>query len=80
MNVISAKYNSDYIIDVKFSNRKTKSVDFQSFLFANYNTLFEKYKDIEVFKSFKIEDGKLVWGDNWELIFPTADLYNQNLH
>ena len=80
MYVIDANYKKNYIIDIQFSNKKVKSVDFESFLNANYNTLFEKYKNIEIFKSFKIEDGKLVWGDNWELIFPTKDLYDQNLH
>lgn len=34
-----------------------------------------KYLDPKKFKKFTIENGNLVWGKNWDLIFPIELLY-----
>ncbi len=34
------------------------------------------YLDESEFKKFKIEDGNIVWGENWDLIFPVEQLYS----
>ena len=38
-------------------------------------TQYNKYKKQENFKKFKIENGNIVWGKDWDLIFPVYDLY-----
>jgi hypothetical protein len=39
----------------------------------------KKYLDVTKFKKFKIEQGNVVWGKNWEMIFTLDSLYNNNL-
>lgn len=38
--------------------------------------LFEFCKQLSNFKKFKIEKGNIVWGEDWDLIFPIEQLYN----
>ena len=36
---------------------------------------YNKYLDERKFRQFKIEDGNIVWGKNWDLIFPIEQLH-----
>jgi hypothetical protein len=62
-DVKSAKYKGGYKIEVTFEDGATGVVDFLKYL--SKGGVFEKFKDIEFFKSFKInkELGVLTWGD-----------------
>ena len=37
--------------------------------------LYNSYLNENKFKKFKIEFGNIVWGKNWDLIFPIDKLY-----
>jgi hypothetical protein len=50
-------------------------VDFGNFLIKKPHPQYSKYLDIPKFKDFKIEMGNVVWGENWDLIFPLSQLY-----
>ncbi len=49
-------------------------IDFASF-FEHSHPQHNRYKKEENFKRFKIENGNIVWGKNWDMIFPLHDLY-----
>jgi len=40
---------------------------------------YNKYLDERKFRQFKIEDGNIVWGKNWDLIFPIEQLYRGHI-
>ena len=63
-DVIEAKYLSDYKIKVTFEDGKTGIIDFKSFI--NKGGVFDKFKDKEYFKNFKVnpEMGTITWGDD----------------
>jgi hypothetical protein len=50
-------------------------VDFKTFLEKSSHPSIKKYLDEDKFKQFKVIEGNLNWND-YELIFPVADLYN----
>jgi len=75
IDVVKATYVDGYKVNIEFSDKKTQIVDFEQFLLKNHHPLNEKYKDIHFFKKFKIESGNIVWGKNWNLIFPVDQLY-----
>jgi len=60
---------------VEFSDNKKQVVDFGNFLNTHSHPQYNKYKKSEKFKKFKIENGNIVWGKDWEMIFPVYDLY-----
>jgi len=75
--VIEAMYLNNYVIRLLFNDKTSKDIDFEPFLKQKRpRSICEKYLNIENFKNFKIEDGNIVWGTNWDLIFPEKQLYN----
>ncbi|AQG79469.1 hypothetical protein AWR27_09140 [Spirosoma montaniterrae] len=37
---------------------------------------YAQYRQPDLFQSFKIDSGNLVWGDDWDIIYPTWDLHD----
>jgi Protein of unknown function (DUF2442) len=78
MKVISvsrASYIDGYKLEVEFNDNKKRVVDFGDFLNTHSHPQYNKYKKPENFKKFKIENGNIVWGKGWDMIFPVYDLY-----
>jgi hypothetical protein len=76
IQVEKARYISGYKVEIEFNDKTTKTVDFGIFLEKHPHPQHDKYKDTNLFKQFKIEAGNIVWGKNWDLIFPVVQLYN----
>lgn len=51
-------------------------VDIGDFIRRNPHSQYNKYLDPKKFKKFTIENGNIVWGKNWDLIFPIEQLYS----
>ena len=62
-DVISADYKGGYKIEVTFEDGARGIVDFSKYL--SKGGVFEKFKDLEFFKNYKINAdlGVLTWGD-----------------
>ena len=78
LRIDSAKYLSDYVIRIKFSDGKERLVDFKPFLIKSIHPSIKKYLDENKFSNFSLIDGNLNWND-YDLIFPLCDLYNGQL-
>ena len=74
LRVKDAKYVPRYKVVIRFNDGARRVVDFGPFLKKATNPMFTKYRRLKQFKSFRIQDGDLMWGD-FELIFPITDLY-----
>ena len=74
LEVTDAKYVSDYKIKLSFSDGMVRVVDFGPFLAKAHNPDTTDYRDLNKFKSFRVEDGDLIWGD-FQMIFPITDLH-----
>jgi Protein of unknown function (DUF2442) len=79
INVTGATYLQAYKIKIEFSDNTFRVIDFEPFLKENPHPQWAKYNSISHFKKFKIVNGNLVWGHNWDLIFPVYGLYTGNL-
>lgn len=74
LEITRAKYISDYKIRLTFNDGTVRVVDFGPFLAKARNPDTTDYRDLRKFKSFRIEEGDLIWGD-LQMIFPIIDLY-----
>ncbi len=77
--VTKASYLQSYKIKIESSDNSFKIIDFEPFLIENSHPQWDKYKNITNFKKFKIENGNIVWGRNWDLVFPLYSLYTGNI-
>ena len=66
-DVISAHYMGEYKIEVTFEDDATGVVDFSKYLLKG--GIFEKFRDLEFFKNFKInkELGVLTWEEEIDI-------------
>ena len=76
LNIVSAKYVAPLSVELQFSDGTVKIVDIGSFIKAHPHPQYKSYLDEKKFKRFKIEMGNIVWGKNWDLVFPISALYN----
>jgi hypothetical protein len=66
-DVVSAHYKGGYKIEVTFEDGATGIVDLSKYLLKG--GVFEKFRDIEFFKNFKINEdlGVLTWEDEIDI-------------
>jgi Protein of unknown function (DUF2442) len=74
LEITNAEHVGGYKIRLTFNDGVTRTVDFGPFLMKAHNPDTTDYRDLEKFKTFRLEDGDLMWGD-FQMIFPITDLY-----
>jgi hypothetical protein len=80
INVVNAEYIESFKLEILFSNDKKKFVDFSTFLETYSHPHFNKYKKENNFKKFKIKNGNVVCGKDWDMVFPVEELYYGKLN
>ena len=58
-----------------FSDNTIQTVDVGDFIRRHPHPQYNKYLDPKKFSKFTIENGNIVWGKNWDLIFPIEQLH-----
>ena len=71
-----AEYVGGLALHLFFSDGTSRRVDFEPFILANPHPQYNRYIEPRNFKKFTIENGNVVWGKNWDMIFPLMQLYN----
>lgn len=62
-----------------FSDNTSKTINVGEYIIRHPHPQYNKYLDPKKFASFKIEDGNIVWGRNWDLIFPIEQLHSGHI-
>lgn len=58
-----------------FSDHTEKIIDIGDFITKHPHPQYNKYLEWKNFKKVAIENGNVVWGKNWDLMFPIEQLY-----
>jgi hypothetical protein len=77
--IVRGIYLNAYKVQNEFSDNTSRVIDFEPFFKNSPHPQWEKYNKLFHFRKFKIENGNLVWGSNWDLIFSLQSLYTGNL-
>jgi len=77
--VVDAQYFESYKLRITFENGHCVIVDFEPFFIKNPNPIYNEYHDVSRFKEFRVDNGNVVWGESWDLIFNPENLYYNNL-
>lgn len=76
IQIVNAKYASDYSIQFTFSDGTVNEVDFYPFLSKPYqNPMTSQYLDQDKFKQFEIIHHCDISWDDYEMCFPLETLY-----
>ncbi|MBQ0007584.1 MAG: DUF2442 domain-containing protein [bacterium] len=79
IRVSSAKYIGNFSLRIFFNDGSQKELNFGDYIRSHPHPQYNKYLIEENFINFSIEMGNVVWGENWDLIFPIEALYSGNL-
>lgn len=62
-------------IEMKFNDNTIQCVNIGDFIHAHPHPQYDKYMGEHEFQKFTIDDGNIVWGEDWNPIFPVEQLY-----
>lgn len=72
--IIHAENAGNLNVCLTFSDNTKQTIDVGDFIRRHPHPQYNKYLDPRKFSRFTIENGNIVWGKNWDLIFPIEDL------
>ena len=73
--ITKAENRGDLTVSLTFSDNTVRTVDIGDYIRRHPHPQYNKYLDPRKFSRFTIENGNIVWGKNWDLIFPIEHLY-----
>jgi hypothetical protein len=75
ISIIKAEYVGNLSVKIRFDDDTVRVIDVGAFIRQHPHNQYNKYLQEKNFLNFKIENGNIVWGDDWDLIFPIEQLY-----
>ena len=75
LQIINAVVVGNLTVRLYFNDNSEQIVDIGDFIRRKPHPQYNKYLDQEQFKDFSIENGNIVWGKDWDLIFPIEQLH-----
>lgn len=73
--ITKAENAGNLTISLTFSDNTTKIVDIGDYIRRHPYPQYNKYLDPRKFSRFTIDNGNIVWGKSWDLIFPIEQLH-----
>lgn len=75
IKIIKAEDVGNLHVLIHFSDSKQQTIDIGDFIRRHPHPQYNKYLEPKRFRNFSIENGNIVWGKNWDMIFPLEQLY-----
>ena len=79
LTIKHAEDAGNFSVSLTFSDNSTRTVDIGDYIRRHPHPQYNKYLDEKLFGTFFIENGNIVWGKNWDLIFPVSQLHSGSL-
>ena len=76
LKVVSAEYIGGLSLKLTFSDGFVRILDFSEYLSSHPHPQHDLYQNPDRFREYYIDSGNLVWGKDWDMIFPVEDLYS----
>ena len=73
--ITKAEDTGNLTVSLTFSDSTMQTINVGDFIRRHPHPQYNKYLDPRKFSRFTIENGNIVWGKNWDLIFPVEQLY-----
>jgi len=73
--IVKAENVGNLCVCLTFSDNTVRTVDVGEFIRRHPHPQYNKYLDPRKFNRFALENGNIVWGKNWDLIFPIEQLH-----
>jgi len=75
LEIVDAKDAGNLRVLLTFNDGVQQTVDIGDFIRRNPDPQWNRYLDPKKFATFTIVNGNVVWGADWDLIFPLDQLH-----
>ena len=75
LKIIEESPAGNLCVNLLFSDNKRKKINVGEYILAHPHPQYNKYLDESEIEKFTLDDGNIVWGEDWDLIFPIEQLY-----
>ena len=73
--ITKAENRGNLTVSLTFSDNTVRTVDIGDFIRRHPHPQYNKYLDPRKFSRFTIDNGNIVWGKNWDMVFPVEHLH-----
>lgn len=73
--ITKAENMGNLTVSLTFSDNTVRTVDIGDFIRRHPHPQYNKYLDPRKFSRFTIDNGNIVWGKNWDMVFPVEHLH-----
>lgn len=74
--ITDARSLGNLTVEIRFNDNTIQRVNIGEFILRHPHPQYDKYLDEQEFEKFTIDDGNIVWGEDWDLIFPIEQLHS----
>ena len=74
--ITEAHHVGNLTLEMKFNDDTVQRVNIGDFILRHPHPQYDKYLNEQEFVKYTIDDGNIVWGEDWDLIFPIEELYS----
>lgn len=74
--ITDARPVGNLTVEMRFNDNTIQRVNIGEFIHRHPHPQYDKYLDEQEFEKFTIDDGNIVWGEDWDLIFPIEQLHS----
>ncbi len=73
--ITEARALENFTVELVFNDNTRQKINIGEFIYKHPHPQYDKYLDENEFRKFVIDDGNIVWGEDWDLIFPIEELH-----
>lgn len=77
--ILEAKSVGNLTVELLFNDKTLRRINVGEFIRKHPHPQYDKYLDEREFEKFTVDDGNIVWGEDWDLIFPIEQLHLGNI-
>ena len=77
--ILEAKSVGDLTVELLFNDKTLRRINVGEFIRKHPHPQYDKYLDEKEFEKFTVDEGNIVWGEDWDLIFPIEQLHLGNI-
>lgn len=75
LSITKAEDLGNLSVSLTFSDDTVQILDIGDFIRRHPHPQYNKYLNPQKFRQFHIENGNIVWGKNWDLMFPIEQVH-----
>ena len=76
LKITAARCTGNLCVELVFNDNTCQTINVGQFIRLHPHPQYNKYLDEAEFEKFTLDDGNIVWVEDWDLVFPVEQLHS----